>query len=82
MITALITFAFQTVTAELPLPPLHWGSNELTCPVGGERFSAAAAFTYSIMGRRPDGKPCSENSLSYANADLPRRRTSVPSQWL
>lgn len=60
MITALITFAFQTVTAELPLPPLHWGSNELTCPVGGERFSAAAAFTYSIMGRRPDGKPYSE----------------------
>ena len=42
------------------LPPLHFGSAELTCPVGGQRFTAVTTTMWSIMGQRPDGKPYSE----------------------
>jgi len=43
-----------------PPLPLHIGSEEMTCPVGGERFTATTTNMYSILGRRPDGKPYSE----------------------
>ena len=43
-----------------PLPPLHIGSEEMTCPVGGQRFTAVTTNMYSVVGRRPDGKPYSE----------------------
>ena len=36
-------------------------------------------FNYGAAARR---KALFRDSLSYANADLPRQRTSVPSQWL
>lgn len=42
------------------LPPLHVGSAELTCPIGGQRFSAVTTNMWSITGRRPDEKPYSE----------------------
>ncbi len=42
-----------------PLPPLHGGPEEMTCPVGGERFSAWQPSMYSTFGERPDGKPYS-----------------------
>lgn len=41
------------------LPPLHGGPQEMTCPVGGERFSAWHPSMYSTYGQRPDGKPYS-----------------------
>ncbi len=41
-------------------PPLHYGSMEMVCPVGGERFTAITTPVYSINGRRPDEKPYSE----------------------
>ena len=40
-------------------PPLHGGPQEMTCPVGGERFPAWQASMYSTYGERPDGKPYS-----------------------
>lgn len=43
-----------------PLPPLHFGSLEMTCPVGGQRFSAVTTTMWSVTGQRPDGKPYSE----------------------
>lgn len=58
MIAVFVALALQTA---VPMPPpLHQGSAELTCPVGGERFTAITTLTYSIMGRRPDEKPYSE----------------------
>lgn len=58
MIAVLVALALQTA---VPMqPPLHQGSAELTCPVGGERFTAVTTLMYSIMGRRPDEKPYSE----------------------
>lgn len=43
-----------------PPPPLHYTSSEITCPVGGQRFRTGMSTMYSVMGRRPDGKPYSE----------------------
>ena len=40
-------------------PPLHGGPQQMTCPVGGERFPAWQASMYSTYGERPDGKPYS-----------------------
>jgi hypothetical protein len=42
-----------------PVPPLHGGPAEQVCPIGGERFSAWQASSYSTFGQRPDGKPYS-----------------------
>ena len=49
-----------THTYPSTLPPLHFGSMEMTCPVGGERFTAVTTTMWSITGQRPDGKPYSE----------------------
>lgn len=57
----LLALALQT--PPLPPPPLHTGSTEVTCPVGGQRFTATTTLTYSVLGRRPDGKPYSEVSF-------------------
>ncbi len=56
-------------------PPLHQGTAELTCPVGGERFTAVTTPTYSIMGRRPDEKP-------YSDVPFPRPEPECPSNGL
>lgn len=41
------------------LPPLHGGPAAMTCPVGGESFSAWQANMFSTYGSRPDGRPYS-----------------------
>jgi hypothetical protein len=46
-------------TAQPTPPPVHGGPQEMTCPVGGERFSAWQPMMYSTYGARPDGKPYS-----------------------
>lgn len=56
MIAVLVALALQTTTP----PPLHQGAAQLTCPVGGERFTAVTTLAYSTMGDRPDQKPYSE----------------------
>lgn len=71
MLTAIVSLVPQMLAAgmipppPLPrngaaLPPLHVGSTELACPVGGERFTAVTTNMWSITGRRPDEKPYSE----------------------
>lgn len=43
--------------AALPTPlPLHGGSAAMTCPVGGEPFTALQTNSYSTIGARPDGR--------------------------
>lgn len=71
MLLSIFSLLSQTLAAVLippppppangaPLPPLHIGSMEMTCPVGGERFTAVTTNMWSITGRRPDGQPYSE----------------------
>lgn len=43
-----------------PLPPLHIGSTDMTCPIGAQHFTAVTTNMWSITGRRPDEKPYSE----------------------
>lgn len=40
-----------------PPPPLHGGPEQMTCPIGGERFEALVTSHYSTHGSRPDGMP-------------------------
>ncbi|MFV0624832.1 hypothetical protein ACBY01_12595 [Sphingomonas sp. ac-8] len=56
--TMLLLAALQTQSPPPP-PPLHGGPTEQVCPIGGERFSAWQAGSYSTYGQRPDGKPYS-----------------------
>jgi tetratricopeptide (TPR) repeat protein len=58
LLFALLAQAAQPVPTPPP-PPLHGGPQEMTCPVGGERFSAWQATSYTTMGMRPDGRPYS-----------------------
>jgi len=73
MIAALVAIALQSAVPSLP--PLHSGSAELTCPVGGERFTAVTTPVFSIAGRRPDGKP-------YSEVPFPRPMPECPSNGL
>lgn len=72
MIAALVALALQSATST---PPLHQGSAELTCPVGGERFAAVTTLMFSISGRRPDEKP-------YSELPFPRPLPECPSNGL
>lgn len=56
-------------------PPLHQGTTELRCPVGGERFVAVTTLMYSISGRRPDEKP-------YSEVNFPRPLPECPGNGL
>ena len=56
LLFALLLQAAQPAPAP---PPLHGGAQEMTCPVGGERFSVWRATMYSTYGERPDGRPYS-----------------------
>lgn len=73
MIVAFAALALQTA-APMPLS-LHYGVAEQTCPVGGERFTAVLTAVYSIMGRRPDGKP-------YSDVPFPRPLPECPGNGL
>ncbi|WP_395333921.1 hypothetical protein WBP06_08905 [Novosphingobium sp. BL-8H] len=57
---ALIAQAAAPTPVPPPPPPLHSGTIAMTCPVGGEKFTAATVPVYAVFGRRPDGKPYSE----------------------
>lgn len=57
------------------LPPLHTGSAVLTCPVGGERFTAVTTNMWSVTGQRPDEKP-------YSEVPFPRPLAECPSNGL
>ncbi len=56
----LAVLAMMVAQSTVPVPPLHHGTVDMTCPVGGARFTAVTTPVYSIMGRRPDEKPYSE----------------------
>jgi hypothetical protein len=40
-----------------PAQSIHGGRQQMTCPIGGERFEALATSMYSTYGGRPDGRP-------------------------
>jgi hypothetical protein len=69
LITALAMIA-QPAPPPLP-PPLHQGTMEMSCPVGGEKFASVTTLMYSIMGRRPDEKPYSEVPFPRPLAECP-----------
>lgn len=54
-----------------PLPPLHYSSFEMTCPVGGKSFTAPSVTMYSVYGSRPDGRPYSEVPFPHAIPECP-----------
>ena len=61
-----------------PLPPsLHGGPQEMTCPVGGERFSAWQPAMYSTYGARPDGRPYSYLPFPLPVPECPSNRLIV-----
>ncbi|MBV9931197.1 MAG: hypothetical protein JO013_09665 [Alphaproteobacteria bacterium] len=39
-----------------PPPSIHGGDREMTCPVGGEKFTALVTDMFSSYGERPDGR--------------------------
>ena len=50
-------------------------SEEMTCPIGGERFTFTTTGSYSIWGYRPDGKP-------YGSWEFPLDLPECPSNRL
>lgn len=57
------------------LPPLHVGSADMVCPVGGQRFTAVTTNMWSITGRRPDERP-------YSDVSYPRPLPECPDNGL
>jgi hypothetical protein len=58
-------------------PPLHGGPSEMTCPVGGEHFSAWRPAMYSTFGERPDGKPYSYLPFPFPLPECPGNKLIV-----
>lgn len=54
-----------------PPPPLHGSGRPMTCPVGGEAFSAWQATMYSTYGERPDGRPFSYMPFPFPLPECP-----------
>jgi hypothetical protein len=73
MLSIAIALLAQTAASgpPLPPPPLHYGSSDMVCPVGGQHFTAGMATMFSIMGRRPDEKPYSELSFPLPIPECP-----------
>lgn len=64
-----------------PLPSLHGGPAPMTCPVGGETFSAWQPGTYSTYGERPDGKPYSYLPFPFPVPECPGNKLIVFDQF-
>jgi hypothetical protein len=79
LVVALLLQTAQPSPAALPPPPppLHGGPQEMTCPVGGERFSAWRPSSYSIFGERPDGKPYSYLPFPFPVPECPTNKLIV-----
>jgi hypothetical protein len=76
---ALILQASHPAPADstMPPPPLHGGPQEMTCPVGGERFSPWRPAMFSTYGERPDGKPYSYLPFPFPLPECPSNRLIV-----
>lgn len=46
-------------------------TKEMTCPVGGEKFSFTTTASYTIFGSRPDGKPFGSWTFPLAMPECP-----------
>lgn len=57
-----------------PPPPLHGGPQDMTCPVGGEHFSAWRPTMFSTYGERPDGKPYSYLPFPFPLPECPTNK--------
>jgi len=79
LLLALLLQSTQPAPAALPppVPPLHGGPEEMTCPVGGERFSAWRPTMYSTYGERPDGKPYSYLPFPFPLPECPGNKLVV-----
>lgn len=60
-----------------PPPPLHGGPETMTCPVGGETFSAWRASMWSTYGERPDGKPYSYLTVPFPLPECPGNKLLI-----
>ncbi|RDE06447.1 hypothetical protein [Sphingomonas aracearum] len=60
-----------------PLPPLHGGPAPMTCPVGGESFSAWQPGAWSTYGERPDGRPYSYLPMPFPVPECPGNKLVV-----
>jgi hypothetical protein len=69
----------QSIAADAqPLPPpIHGGAVPMTCPVGGETFSAWQPAVYSTYGQRPDGKPFSYLPFPFPIPECPTNKLLV-----
>jgi hypothetical protein len=68
MLMWLAAAALQAASNPPPPPPLHGGPEQMTCPIGGERFEALVTSDYVSSGARPDGR---ENTFWFAPLPLP-----------
>lgn len=68
----LVTAIAMLAQATLPMvPPLHSGTAAITCPVGGETFTASTVPVFAEFGRRPDGQPYSEVPFPHPIPECP-----------
>lgn len=73
----LLPLLLQAVTAPPAMPPLHGGPAPMTCPVGGETFTAWQASHYSTYGARPDGRPFSYLPFPFPLPECPTNKLVV-----
>lgn len=57
ILSAALLLAAQAATPPPSTPSIHGGPQQMTCPIGGERFEALVTNMYSTYGGRPDGRP-------------------------
>jgi hypothetical protein len=53
------------------IPPMHYANTPMTCPVGGEKFSALTLAHYSTFGSLPDGQPIGSVEFPTPLAECP-----------
>jgi hypothetical protein len=69
-----------TAALLVPLAGAHAGfpvSQEMTCPIGGERFTFTTTGSYTIFGYRPDGKPYGSWTFPLDLPECPSNRLIV-----
>jgi hypothetical protein len=77
LLALLLQSAQPSAPVPAPPPEMHGGLQPMTCPLGGERFSAWQPSHYGFYGSRPDGKPYSSISFPLPIPECPSKRLLV-----